>query len=423
MGKALLFATPPIMLWAAVLGRLPALRRRPNDPVLRAYWLAMLSLAAAVTVLIPPVQLAVDRTVGVTDLALLLRHILALGCACAAQAFLLYSSYPQAAADPKVRRQVWALVATLTAMAALFTVGQAHHEVFDLQGHHDGPVRPVLLYWLLFLGYLGLALVNATRLLWRWAGLTDQVLLRGGLRLVAAGAAVGLGYVGYHLAYLAADQLGWPPRHLLGDQQLIVQGLTLASNLLLVVGLTMPAWGPRVGLPRLLRWAGRYRAHRRLYPLWRDLCQAVPDRALMPPQPRWRDALTMRSIGFALHRRVIEIRDTRLVLRLYLDPGVAVTASTLGRRAGLDGEDLQAAVEAASLAAAIDAKAHGRPAQGEPSASADPGDTDLPADLESESGWWVNVADAYRRSPLLRAGTFQHPQRATAVQARSSQGP
>jgi hypothetical protein len=419
MVRALLYAAPPVLLWATVLGRLPAVRRRPNDPALRSWWLALLSLAAAVTVLMPPVQQTVDRTVGMVDLALLVGHSLALGCACGAQAFLLYSNYPQAEAGPKVHRQVWVLVGTLMAMAALFTVGQGDHEAFDLLSR-DVTAWPVLCYWLLFLGVLGLALVSAVRLIGRWARLTDRELLRGGLRMLAAGAAVGLVWVGYNLVFLAASQLGHA--QLLGDQQLITQGLSVASVLLMVVGFTMPAWGPRVGLPRLLRWVRHYRAHRRLYLLWRDLCQVVPDIALVQPTARWRDAVAVQDLGFALHRRVIELRDARLRLRPDLDPQVAKTATELGRQAGLDGEELQAVVVAASLAAAMDAKAHGQPALGERSASADPGGTDLPANLDSESAWWVKVATAYH-SPLVRAVTLQHPQRATAEQAGSSQGP
>lgn len=200
MGKALLYAAPPILLWSVVLGRLPAIRRRPNDPVLRAYWTALACLAAAVTVLIPSVRLAVDRRVGVPDLALLVGLGLALGCATSAQAFLRYSSEREVAADPKVRRQVGLLVGTLMAMAVLFLVGQAQHATFDLlRGHVTA--WPAVLFWLLYLGNLALALINAVRLIWRWVSITaqDQVLLRGGLGLLTAGAAVGLAYVGYHL--------------------------------------------------------------------------------------------------------------------------------------------------------------------------------------------------------------------------------
>jgi hypothetical protein len=395
MGRLLLYGTPLAILWAGVVGKLPALRQQPDNRALRAYWLSLLALALAVTVLLPPVHLALDATTGVANIARLLGHGLALASACAAQAFLLYSSYPEAAARPRVRRRAWALVATLAPMATLFGLGQVHHETLDFIGRY-GTATPILVYWLLFLAYLGLALVDVVRLAWRWAGLTDRAVLRLGLRLTGAGAGTGLLYVGYDLLFLAASQLD--RAHLLGDQPLITQALIAAAVVLIVLGSTMPAWGPRVGLPRLLRWASRYRAHRRLYPLWRRLCQAVPEIALVPPPAPWRDALALRNLDFDLHRRIIEIRDARLALRPYLRPQVADTAARLGRLAGLDSEELRAVVEAASLAAAVEAKAQGWPATGARTLAAPGG-----ADLESESSWLVRVAAAYTHSPLIGA--------------------
>lgn len=431
IGKALLYATPPILLWSAVLGKVPTIRRRPNDLVLRAYWSALLCLAAAVTMLIPPVQLVVDRRVGVPSLALLVGHSLALGCATSAQAFLLYSSSPPDEARPRVRRQVWLLVGTLIAMAALFVVGQTQHATFDLFSG-DVTAWPAVLFWLLYLSILGLALVNAVRLIWRWrwASLSDRAdrdLLRGGLGLLTAGAAVGLVYVGYHLVFLAASQRGQAQR--LGDPQLITQGLSGASVLLIVAGFTLPAWGPRVGLVRWLRWVGRYRAHRRLYPLWRSLWRAVPSIALEPSSAWWRDALTLRGgMTYRLQRRCVEIRDGQVKLRPWRDPRAATTAQELGRRAALDGEALEAVVEAATLLAAaqlrrraaaigeklgrqagldgetldkvvvaatraaVPANTDGQPAGGEPGEAAGPGGDDL----DSENAWLSKVATARR---------------------------
>ncbi len=33
MDEAPLYTAPPVLLWAAVVGRSPAIRRRPNDPI------------------------------------------------------------------------------------------------------------------------------------------------------------------------------------------------------------------------------------------------------------------------------------------------------------------------------------------------------------------------------------------------------
>jgi hypothetical protein len=207
-----------------------------------------------------------------------------------------------------------------------------------------------------------------------------------------------------------ASQLGWPPRHLLGNQELITQSLLAATVVPVVVGTTMPAWGSRVGLARLLGWVGRYRAHRRLYRLWRALCQAVPNIALEPPVAAWRETLRARHLTFRVQRRCTEIRDAQLALRPWLDPQAAGAAEQLGRQAGLDGEQLQAVVEAATLAVAVQAKLAGRAPPRERGAVAGPGGSDL----DSESRWLGRVASAYLHSPVVgavlsRQRAEQHP--------------
>ena len=89
---------------------------------------------------------------------------------------------------------------------------------------------------------------------------------------------------------------------------------------------TLPAWGPRAGVPALYEWATRYRACRRLYPLWRDLCKAFPDLALVPPESTVTDALAVRGLELRLTRRAIEIRDGRLALRANVPTGAAEAA-------------------------------------------------------------------------------------------------
>jgi hypothetical protein len=56
------------------------------------------------------------------------------------------------------------------------------------------------------------------------------------------------------------------------DPELPKEVLIAISIGLLLVGATLPAWGPRVGVPAMCNWATRYLACRRLYALWRDLC-------------------------------------------------------------------------------------------------------------------------------------------------------
>jgi hypothetical protein len=182
------------------------------------------------------------------------------------------------------------------------------------------------------------------------------------------------------------------------DPALLTEVLIAVSAALLVIGSTMPSWGPRVGIPALYRWAERYRACRRLYPLWRALCEVDPGMALVPPPPAWRDAMIVRDLGFRLYRRVVEIHDGQLELRPYLDQRVADYAHALCRERGLNDEDTAIVVNATSLACAIRAQAQGRAAQRPAASPTGPN----AADLATETAFLARVARCYEHSPLVR---------------------
>jgi hypothetical protein len=71
------------------------------------------------------------------------------------------------------------------------------------------------------------------------------------------------------------------------------------------------------------RWAAEYRAYRELYPLWRALTSAVPGVALEPTSRWTTDALRIRDMHLRVYRRVIELRDARLLLHPTPVPPVA----------------------------------------------------------------------------------------------------
>lgn len=254
----LLHAAPLVVLWSAVVGKLPALRRDPRNGAFRAYWLATLAVALAWTVVPPPVQLTVDRTTGLANLARLLGHSLAVVAACAVQAFLAYSSLPEAAARARVHRQVLVAAAALATMATLFALGRVQYETLDFIGRYGG-TPTILAYWLVFLTYLGVSEVEVMRLAWQWARFSDRLIIQLVGRLVAVSGLFVCGYIAYDLAFLAASR--FHRTDLLGNQPLVTRLLLTAAILVGTVGSIMPAWGPRVGLPRLLRGTSRYRAH------------------------------------------------------------------------------------------------------------------------------------------------------------------
>src|SRR5581483_2753396 len=107
---------------------------------------------------------------------------------------------------------------------------------------------------------------------------------------------------------------------------------------------------------------------------------------------------SFRDLNVRLYRRVVEIRDGLLTLRPFVEPQVRAEAGDLGRSAGLDGEELDAVAEAATVAAAIRAKAHGRAMVEGGVVAAAPAD----ADLSAEAAYLTRLSRAYRRSPIVK---------------------
>jgi hypothetical protein len=126
------------------------------------------------------------------------------------------------------------------------------------------------------------------------------------------------------------------------------------------------------------------RALRQLRPLRDALVAAVPEAVHRAASRRPAGA------GSQLYWAVIEIRDAALVLRAYRDQREVSAA-------GLAGDELAAAAEAAILAGAARARKAGQPA-GPATAGAGQGPV-VGADLRSETEWLAKVARAFSRLP------------------------
>ncbi|MFE7560249.1 MAB_1171c family putative transporter [Kitasatospora sp. NPDC057500] len=165
---------------------------------------------------------------------------------------------------------------------------------------------------------------------------------------------------------------------------------------------------PRAGrLRRAVRGAalradpgGRARAwrdHRRLGPLWSVLRSEHPEIELVTPERDFGPAGGRREIRFALYRRIIEIRDGQLCLRPHLHPGVARWVREVTGPA--DPEEFAAVVEAAAIAAALEAARAGRRFPAGPGGGWVP--HPVAAGLREEAAWLVKVAAAYGSSPVM----------------------
>jgi hypothetical protein len=358
VGELLRHWGPPVLAWALALTR-----RRDEDGARRCVRWVLLGLAVSLTALVPAVYAAIGRLTGIPDLGRLIGHGGMLFAAWAAQEFLA-----RLAGLPRGPRwHAWWVAGAFAGLCLLFALAP------DLR-----PQSPwVLEYCVVYAAGQAPAFGNVIRLGLRYARATGDPALRAGLRLVATGTAGALVYLAHKVVLTASSRFDFA--HPLGHPVFVGKVLPVAAHLLVLLGTATPA---------VLRWWRRYLLHRRLRPLWRDLYRADPAIALDPPAVA--DLLVLRDLRLRLYRRVIEIRDGLLALQPYRDAGVAAAARARATGAGLRGQRLEAAVEAATVAAALRSRACGTPPD-EPEPRVAGGD-----DLDSDTAFLGRVARAYR---------------------------
>jgi hypothetical protein len=301
-------------------------------------------------------------------------------------------------------------------MTGLFILAPVHHEAADFWQRY-GTAPFMLEYRVLYLAYLGLAVINIVRHSWHYAGMADRPSLALGLRFVAIGGLLGSGYVAHESLRAAALTVGMHSAILESDT--LTRVLIASSVALMVAGVTMPAWGPRFLIPALYERLSGYRSYRQLYPLWKALYRANPEIALLRPRSALVDALMIRDLDFRLYRRIVEIRDGSLALRPYFDSRVIEQARELSRAAELPDDERLATIEAASIAAALQARMYDQPARVGNSPAPPSFESHGGADVASEAEVLVRVARCYRRSPIVRAILVETKGRASGRMAGS----
>jgi hypothetical protein len=358
-----------VVLLIGLCQRLYALFCHWDDP-LCAFLAALLS--ATVTQLFSG---GIDHGTGVPRLGDALSDASAMVAACSGQLFLLYVTHAAAEARSRALRRYAGLVAALLAVAVLFLV----------LPQRPGQQSPV--YFAVYIWYVGVTLISVRRLAIRYARRTDLPFLRAGLRIIAAGTVSGLAFLATHAAMLVATRDSRPLDAAAELLEMVTEGL-------LLVGVTMPGWGP--ALVDRCRWLVDYHSYRRLRPLWLALRDVEPEFTL-PVERR-----LPSDVGLLLYRQVIEIRDAQLALRPYVDPRVVAHAEDLTGQAGMPVDDARATVEAAAIASAIAVRTSGREVAGPGFVvSSAPGGTSL----VDEVAWLRKVARAFRGSPIVTAAT------------------
>jgi hypothetical protein len=385
--RTLMFAVAAGSSWAVFAYKLRDLRTDPHNPFLKSFCVSILLISVSFTIGLPPLVSRIEQATGV--LAIWDTGVIVVGCAAAQVTLLLWADPPELA-WPKIRPRLVVYSVATVAMVVLDVRGRIDPANVDVTAYAENPellygtTRYVADAFLVYVGALGYATLAATRYFWRSARLIDRRWLQRGLRILSVGCGAYFASCLSIGVFAVALRFGVE----IGAAQRAETVTASIGQLILAVGATMPAWGPRVD---------RIVSYRRLRPLWYAVCQAAPEVVLDPPHSSRADHWKPWDMNFRLYRRIIEIRDGCLALRPYLDEEVASRARRLGERAGLDGIELNAAVEAATLTAAIDAKASGRPGldRAGPVLGTSGG-----SDLAGELAWLTKVAGAFARSPV-----------------------
>ncbi|WP_051813135.1 MAB_1171c family putative transporter, partial [Kitasatospora sp. MBT63] len=219
-------------------------------------------------------------------------------------------------------------IGTLTVMAAGAAAFLLAHPTPATGGLYvDPPGRPTLTcYNALFTAHATWCLAVFLLLIGRAARQVEDRLLRTGLRLVLAGAAVGLVWAVLSIGPLL-DAL--TTGHQLTREDRVSATASVLALTLGIGGATLTAWA---GLPaRPLRRLRAWYRYRRLAPLWAALRTAVPEIAFDAAGAAGGHRLSTDA-EFALYRRVIEIRDGQLALRAHLRPEIAERAAAEATR-------------------------------------------------------------------------------------------
>lgn len=387
--KSICFPVCAVICALAFLYKLRDLSPGRRDPALLALLTAFLFKGISFTLSTPVVSATVDSYLGIPNLGALGIHLAGgVTSSAAFLAALVFWVYPTEKAWPKVRRRLTLFGLVAVMMLVLWYMagpgGEGRSAHYLLQNSH----RPaVAAYLLLYVIAFAAGLVEIARLGWRYAKVAGPPWLRRGLKVTAVGAAIYIVYCVNRALAVIAVQIGLRP--------LEWEALTPLSNgigiLLVASGFTMPSWGPRLSAARV--WIADYRAYQRLYPLWRDLYETVPEIALNPPAPPFIERIRHRNLHYRLYRLVIETRDGLLVLRPYMDTGVAAAAAEKVRESHPEEEGRHAVEEAVRLKTALEARGADLSPPGQSAG------TDVPnrscEDYASDLSWLLQVAREY----------------------------
>jgi len=234
----------------------------------------------------------------------------------------------------------------------------------------------VLVYQFTYSVWITVALLSFAIPSWRYGRLSTDPCARIGIGLlIPLGIAFGLAALAVDLLYGLAVRVH-AAYVLWVDPVVIYSGLSLLGFLALCAGSTMPAWGPRLGVPGVYMWVRRYVLYQRMYPLWLTLYKSCPWIALVPPRSRMVGILNGSDLDFRFYRRIVEIYDGRLAVQNFGDPDVDLAALQVCKEGCIAENQHDRVVAAAALLNSSESKRAGH-RRARPSLAAIPAASDV----------------------------------------------
>jgi multisubunit Na+/H+ antiporter MnhB subunit len=385
-------AAAALVCLAMTVVKVRDLVRDPHNRALRYLVAALVALSASMT--FQPLAQWLDYTLGVLDVGRLLANCAALIGAATGQAALLYLIGRDHATDRRVRRRCVLGLAAVVAVVVLFLMTPARYDVTDpyVTSHayyYATPTPAQAPYQFVFLAYLLWSVQQFALLTHRYAQVAPRPLLRIGLHLVTMGFLLVLVYV---LTKVTASLVTERRPDVADTLNRLIVPCYLTAALCVMLGVTLPAWGRRVGLDRLADRLIARRHCRLLRPLWTRVHQAAPHVALLPHPP----SPTLRRA-----RMVVEILDGYVHLGLWTDVAVLRQARAAAAGGAAPEVDDPPEVEAAVVAAAASAKRSGRPPADRPAVTIPLGSLPAPS-AGAVTTRLIAVARALDHSPVVR---------------------
>ncbi|MFD7234643.1 MAB_1171c family putative transporter [Streptomyces syringium] len=331
----------------------------------------------------PSVYRWFDRLTGVANLAMVFLYSAVVLFASGATVLLLRwtgrgDEAAKARAAARSRFAVITVAVAWTAAIVCFAVGRpdaVEHPRDFSTAYADAP--GVVAFLVLYLTIFGVSLAGLGTLCPRYAAQLGRSWLAKGLRTLAAGCWLGLLYCACKLVGFV---LSWAGHEMYWLSNGVAPMSASVAALLVLLGFSLPAVGPR---------AAAWRRLRRLGPLWRAVTEHAPEVTI--GESRWSRRWPVADLEWRANRQMAEIRDIQRGIRRHVEPETLVIARRKATAAALDDRRLAAVVEAAALRRGLANQITGHV----PTPHADSVVVTVSADPAEEHEHLARVADVY----------------------------